>query len=261
MTAPQQQGLSLLDLEHTDRGDPPARGPVSFVDDESLQRRLDRRSAERRSRERRGIPTPSPDLGTRELCHDLRQPLASAVVLTHMLDREAGLTAAGRQRLELLHTELARLAGMLSAQLEPAAPVLVDLAGVVRGVCEAPADGSAVAVELLVDAAPAIAGDVVQLTRMVANLVTNARTAAGPRGRVRVHVGPAEGGALVAVEDSGDAVGPPSTSGSGLGLLIVDTVVRRHGGSSVLRASALGGLEVCIALPAAGTGRDAGGRP
>jgi signal transduction histidine kinase len=261
VTAPQQR-RTLLDLEHGGRGDPRARGPVTFSDHALLQRRLDRRSAERRHAERRDTARPpaSAELGLRELCHDLRQPLSSAVVLTHMLEKEAGLTAAGRQRLDLLHSELARLSGMLRMQLEPGAPVLVDVAAVVRAVCEAPADASAAAVELLIDPAPPVAGDVVQLTRLVANLVTNARSAAGPRGRVRVRVGSCPEGARFTVEDSGGAVDPPPASGSGLGLLIVDAVVRRHDGSSTCRASALGGLEVSVTLPDARQPQDDGGR-
>jgi two-component system, OmpR family, sensor kinase len=260
VTAPQQQTPSLLDLEHIDRVDPERRGPVTFADDESLQRRLDRRGADRRRQERRGVPTPSPDLGVRELCHDLRQPLASAVVLTHMLERETGLTSAGRSRLEVLQAELVRLADMLSAQLEPAAPTFVDLAAVGRGVCCAPTEPAVVPVELVVEAAPLVVGDDAQLRRLVANLVSNARSAAGARGRVRVHIGSGNDGARIAVEDSGDAAGPPSTSGFGLGLLIVDAVVRRHGGSSVCRASPLGGLEVAVTLPAAPPQQAGGGR-
>lgn len=119
MTAPQQQCHTLLDLEHSSTDGRPSRGPVTFSDDESLQRQLERRSAERRRRAREGNPgtADAAPLGARELCHDLRQPLASAVVLTHMMEREPGLSAAGQQRLELLHAELARLGGMLTSHL------------------------------------------------------------------------------------------------------------------------------------------------
>ena len=256
MNAPQQQTEPLLDLEHPrtprHRSDRSARGPVTFSDDESLQRRLDRRSTDRRGRERRGAPRPtaSTQLGARELCHDLRQPLASAVVLTHMLEKEAGLTTAGRQRLELLQAELGRLAGMLTTHLEPSAPALVDLATVVRGLCGAPEDAIAVPVELVVDHTPLVLGDPVQLSRLVANLVTNAQGAAGPGGRVRVRVGASGSSARVSVEDSGGA-GAAATSGFGLGLMIVDSVVKRHGGGSTCSASELGGLQVAVTLPAA----------
>ena len=260
MTALQQQPHSLLDLEqphsHTRR-----TGPVAFSDDELLQHQLERRSAERRQERRDGIAAAAGlELDARELCHDLRQPLSSAVVLTHMLGKEADLTAAGRQRLELLHAELARLSGMLSSQLEAAAPVLVDLAAVVRGVCDAPVDATAAPLQLLVDEAPLVLGDPVQLARLVANLVANARGAAGSAGAVRVHVGSVDGAARIAVEDSGDAAGDAASSGYGLGLLIVDSVVRRHGGASSCSPSSLGGLQVAVTIPAALPGQHAGRR-
>ncbi len=248
MTAPRQDRRpSLPDTEPTDL--------VTFSDDTSLQRRLDRRDAERRRCERRGVEDAATgarltaELGARELCHDLRQPLASAVVLTHMLGREVGLTPAGSERLELLRRELARLGAMLSAQLEPAPPVLVDLATVARAVASAPADPAATAVELRCSDVPLVLGDPVQLTRLVANLVANARSAAGDCGRVLVRVTRDDGGACLAVEDSGDAAGEPSPSGCGLGLLIVDAVVRRHGGRSTCTPSGLGGLRIAVTLP------------
>ena len=251
MTAPQQQPHTLLDLEHSGTDDRRSRGPVTFSNDESLQRRLERRSADRRRRERaaHSAPATAAELGARELCHDLRQPLASAVVLSHMLAKEPSLSAAGRRQVELLHTELARLAGMLTSHLEPAAPTLVDVAGVVRGVCETPDAPGAVAVELVLEGAPLVVGEPVQLSRLVANLVTNARGAAGHQGRVRVRVSASGAWVQVAVEDSGGASAP--TSGFGLGLLIVDSVVKRHGGGSTCSASELGGLQVAVTLPAA----------
>lgn len=260
MTAPQQQSQSLLDLEHTDRSDRRFRGPVTFSDDASLQRRLERRSTDRRRRERAGpvAPAAAGSLEARELCHDLRQPLASAVVLVHMIEREDGLTATARHELALLHAELARLAGMLNSQLEPPPPVLVDLAAVVRAVCGGPADAEGVPLEVLLTEVPLVLGDPVQLSRLVGNLVTNARTAAGPTGRVRVLVDGPGGAARIAVEDSGSAAGAAPSSGFGLGLMIVDSVVQRHGGRSTCAPSELGGLRVCIELPAALPVQDAG---
>lgn len=253
MTTPQQQAHPLLDLEHSCSDQRRRRGPVTFSDDEGLRRRLERRDAERRRRDRRGNagPTTAAQLEARELCHDLRQPLASSVVLAHMLEKEPGLSTAGRQQVELLHAELARLAGMLMTHLEPAAPVLVDVVAVVRGVCEAPVEPGAVPVDLVVEHTPLVLGEPVPLSRLVANLVANARGAAGPGGRVRVRVGASGPSARVAVEDSGDAVGAAPTAGFGLGLMIVDSVVKRHGGASSCSASELGGLQVAVTLPAA----------
>jgi signal transduction histidine kinase len=175
-----------------------------------------------------------------------------------MLAKETGLTADGRERLELLQAELARMAGMLTSHLAAAAPVLLDVAELVRVVCRAPAGPTAAPVELSVEPVPLVLGDGDQLTRLVANLVTNAQSAAGTRGRVRVHVGSCEGAASIAVEDSGGDTTSGSSCGFGLGLLIVDAVLRRHGGSSTCTASDLGGLRVAVTIPAGRPQQDRG---
>lgn len=265
MTEPRDDAASLLDLdldlERTEQPDRRGRsGPVTFSDAEMLQRLLERRSKDRRRGERRGVSAPAAaaELGSRELCHDLRQPLASAVVLTHMLERETGLSAAGRHRLGLLHGELGRLAGMLTAHLEPSATELVDVVAVVRDVCDAPVGSDAPLLALSAAPTPLVLGDPVQMTRLVANLVSNARSAAGPTGAVRVRVGDEGGSVRIVVEDSGSALGDDLAPGFGLGLMIVESVLRRLGGTSTCAASELGGLRVTLTIPAGLPGQDVG---
>lgn len=103
-----------------------------------------------------------------------------------------------------------------------------------------------------------ILGDPDRIHQVVANLLANARTHTAPGTLIEVSVSQSEAGALVSVADKGPGLSPedqeriferffradPSRSrsneeGSGLGLSIVDAVMRAHGGK-VSVTSALG---------------------
>jgi len=98
------------------------------------------------------------------------------------------------------------------------------------------------------------------LRQMVINLALNAAEAAGPRGRVRVDVAPAEGGAALVVEDSGPGVPaalqerifePLFTTregGTGLGLVSVRATAGIHGGTVGVEESGLGGARFRVVL-------------
>jgi two-component system, OmpR family, sensor kinase len=111
-----------------------------------------------------------------------------------------------------------------------------------------------------------VEGDEALLRHAVANLVDNARRHGGTADAMHVTVVRADGGAALTVLDRGsgfpsglDALSPYAGTGegTGLGLSLVDWVVRRHGGRLELGTGPDGtGAEVRIHLPAtnAGTG-------
>lgn len=251
MSGPQHHRHPLLDLEHSNDDDR-RHGPVTFHDSHHLQRRLERRSSDRRRPGRADVlPSwPPTELGTQELCHDLRQPVAAAAVLAHVLGNETELSEVGRDRLTLLQHELARLGGMLAAHLDADERILVDVAELVRDVCASAAHLCRGPIEVLAEVVPLVAAHPVLLHRMVTNLVTNGQAAAGPTGRVRVVVEQSSSGVVVHVEDSGAAGGQPPASGYGLGLMIVESVAVRHGGALSCAPSKLGGLRISVSLPA-----------
>jgi signal transduction histidine kinase len=131
---------------------------------------------------------------------------------------------------------------------------------VARDCCASADAGAPVPVELVVEASPVVVGDAAELHRVVVNLLHNARRAAGPHGRVRLRVAGAGGSAVLQVDDSGGQQAQdadvPST---GLGLLIVSGIVRRHGGVVETTDSDLGGLRISVRLPAALPLQETGG--
>ncbi|MGL4176709.1 MAG: sensor histidine kinase [Dermatophilaceae bacterium] len=113
-----------------------------------------------------------------------------------------------------------------------------------------------------------VEGDEALLTHAVANLVDNARRHGGTADAVRVTVARTGGEVVFTVSDRGpgfpaglDALAPYAGTGegTGLGLSLVDWVVRRHHGRLELGTGAGGtGAEVRIHLPAANDIREGG---
>ncbi|MDX6239830.1 MAG: hypothetical protein QOG10_4645 [Kribbellaceae bacterium] len=120
-----------------------------------------------------------------------------------------------------------------------------------------------------------VSGDAAKLSQVIRNLADNAVRAA--RGTVRFTLAERGGTAIVVVEDDGDGVPAAERSrvferfvrldasrdrgsgGSGLGLSIVQEVVRGHGGTVEVTDSALGGARFVISLPVAGPSGPDGG--
>jgi len=108
---------------------------------------------------------------------------------------------------------------------------------------------------------PVIQGDMHQIRQMFLHLFKNAVEAMGDGGRLTLVVGAAEGQAVVSVIDTGPGI-PESyldkakdpffttkTYGTGMGLTLVERIVRAHGGSFSLKPRPGGGLEVRVVLP------------
>jgi signal transduction histidine kinase len=112
-----------------------------------------------------------------------------------------------------------------------------------------------------------VAGDPALLERLVANLVENAVRHNQPGGWLEVATGTSDGRAFVQVANGGRAIPTGQveslfepfrrldgrvaspTRGAGLGLSIVRSVARAHGGHAHARALPGGGLEVTVRLP------------
>jgi signal transduction histidine kinase len=122
-------------------------------------------------------------------------------------------------------------------------------------------------VQLVILPSPAVVvgGDVCSLTRVIANLVSNAIKFSSSGGRVECAVSARSEGAVLVVRDYGDGIaadflpevfepfqreGASCVDGTGLGLSVVRHVVRSHGGDVRVESSGRGaGCTVTVTLP------------
>ncbi|TDD70075.1 HAMP domain-containing protein [Jiangella aurantiaca] len=204
--------------------------------------------------------------------HELRSPVASIrqhaeVALAHP-DRTtvpdlAGIVLAEDLRVQRLVDDLLVLARADEQLLRPAAhPVDLDDLVLEEAARLRAAD---VEVDTTGVAAARVTGDAAALRRVLRNLGDNAaRHAAGV---VTLSVAVRDGAAVLAVEDDGPGIPPADrervlrrfvrldeardrgAGGAGLGLAIVDELVRAHGGTVSVDAAAGGGARIVVHLP------------
>ena len=219
---------------------------------------------------------------TADVAHELRTPVTILTAQCEaMLD---GVTPASPEQLSSLHDEALRLGRVIEdletlASAEAAGLRLdrtpVDLAAVVdRAAALVRPQFEAAGVELETTAAPAVVdGDELRLTQIVRNLLANALKFTPAGGRVEVRVAPRGGGVALTVSDTGIGIAAAdlghvferywrgengrSTSGSGIGLAVVDELVRAHGGEVSVASEPRQGTVFTVELPAARQARPA----
>ncbi len=208
----------------------------------------------------------------REVCHDIRQPIAGVLALAEAALAEADLAEAGQDK---AGRDKAGLAESTRHRLEQIIRLAEWQSDVVESWLECPADrqppgsGPTDAVGVVNEAAAAErltwAGDLIVvwppepvltwpcpviLRRMAANLLANATRAAGPAGTVTIEVSPRGSWMLLMVEDDGPGFGG-LCAGYGLGLSAVARQADRHRGKLECGRSSLGGARASLWLPLA----------
>jgi signal transduction histidine kinase len=211
--------------------------------------------------------------------HDLRTPLASIRMAAALLARRGELSGEGARTLARLGASATRMTGIIRDLLDftrirkdgaiPLEPRDLDLAAVARGVV---AELQEVHPERVIALeAPQSApgrGDPDRLAQVLSNLVGNAiqHSPAGSAVAVRVRAGAAD--LALEVHNHGPPIpaslvphvfepfrqgprAPQDASGSvGLGLFIVQELVRAHGGSVRVESFAEAGTTFTVSLPA-----------
>jgi PAS domain S-box-containing protein len=217
--------------------------------------------------------------------HELKTPLTTAQGYVDLLTRLLGRPEIDRERagryLGQLRTGLFRL-GVLVADLLDVSrlqqghlalrPAPFDLATLAREVLERFADAPERTDRhiLTLEAGSPVTGewDRDRLDQVVTNLVSNALKYSPDGGEVRVRAArSADGGAELAVTDAGVGIPPEvqptlfrpfvrgaaassAVGGTGLGLYIVDQIVRLHGGTVSLDSAPGAGTTMTVHLPA-----------
>ena len=186
----------------------------------------------------------------RRVCHDLKQSIATGLLLTDTIGSEE-VDPGTHRRVEVLHQQLqqaAELVSLLSGQ-EVARPETADLAEVTR---ESVTWASAVhRVRLeVVGEEHLVHGDPVLLRRAVLNLLDNACRAAGKDGEVRVAVSRVGSDIAVEILDTGPGFGAIA-AGTGVGLDIVRSAVWAGGGRLRVETGPGSGTSVLMSFPAA----------
>jgi signal transduction histidine kinase len=195
------------------------------------------------------------------IAHDLRTPLTRLRFRIEATpDDIRGKLAADIDQMDAM---ISATLGFVRDATRAGAREKLELSSLVESVldeaAETGADATALPSERLV-----VEGDPVALRRLTANLVENALKY-GLRARGRVFTDGGE--AVIEIEDDGPGIAPgdaervfepfyrgePSrsreTGGAGLGLAVVRSIARAHGGDVALRSRPGGGLTARVTLP------------
>jgi signal transduction histidine kinase len=189
-----------------------------------------------------------------QLGHDIRNGLATVMMLASLLAAGPDVGPEGRRRAQQLLDEASWLRELENAALDdrptagPAEPISLDQCA--REIVAVLQLSTAVSIEVETDPTWAYA-DGFALGRALRNILDNAIRAAGTTGKVVLSVGQADGWAVARVDDDGPGFGAVIPGHSSLGLDIVQQSVVSCGGRLEIRDNTLGGCSVCLSMPAA----------
>ena len=200
--------------------------------------------------------------------HELRNPLAVMQTSLQLLSRRVDDERA-RRHVKKIGDQIALSNAIITDLLELARdrpPELraLDLADLVRAtVPEVPRpEGVSITCEVPEGPVP-VAADASQIRQVIVNLVLNAVQAVGPEGQVGVFVQRVEGGAELAVEDSGpglpadvlrrlfEPLFTTRSAGTGLGLALCRRIIEKHGGTITGANREQGGARFVVGLRSA----------
>ncbi len=227
----------------------------------------------------------------RIVSHDLRSPLTSVQGFSSMLHMVGDLNEKQSHFVEKILSGVAQMAALVeniqdAGRFDPEtgfyemqrAPC--DLAEIVNRIVESyllPAEKQELTLrKRILDNVPIISADLTMLERAITNLVDNAIKYTPNGEQVIVNLYREGDNILISVEDSGFGISPDNqkmlferhmriprkehkrVKGSGLGLFIVRSVARRHGGNAWVNSTEGEGSTFTISIPLVGENLIAG---
>jgi signal transduction histidine kinase len=208
------------------------------------------------------------------IAHDLRNPLSVLESSVHILRRHASSEDSRTQRhLRRMGQQLSLCSSIISDLLEvaresPPRSDTIDMAALAAEVLDVVPPPASVRVELAIEPGLQVLGDRGLLRQALVNLVGNAYLALGKDdGLVRMIAKNREDHTVIEIADDGpgfpeeilhEVFEPLVTTrpkGTGLGLALVESVARRHGGTANAANPPEGGAKVSLRLPRAGPPR------
>lgn len=198
------------------------------------------------------------------LAHEIRNPLASLSAVLQMLQedrpsRQLELALGEAERLNRLVEEFLTASSRPALRLEPvrADRLAID---VVESFRQDPRFAEHIRVELEASEASAML-DPDRMRQVLWNLLTNAAQASEAGGRIRVEVRARGTDVEIVILDHGAGIGPAELprifdpfftrrhGGTGLGLAVVDQIVRAHGGTIEVTSAPGEGTRFTVNLP------------
>ena len=221
------------------------------------------------------------------IAHEIRNPLTSITGSIEMLAESPGLSQNNKELLSVVLRESARLnkiiedflayarRGNLDMKKENLRDIIKDSIEMLGRGGKLPAE---VQIELVTpDAPPIVSADRCQLGQVFFNLLSNAADSMDGSGTIYVKVEPSpsdSGSYIVTVADTGRGMSPQTLSkvfepfftmkkgGVGIGLCIVEKIVREHDGHIEITSEQGKGTTVSLVIPKdQGIGKDSGCAP
>ena len=200
------------------------------------------------------------------LAHDIKNPLASIELHAQLITPQDGEDA---RALQMIRAESGVIGGLVNQWLHLANPLppklsKIDAAECLRAVLshlEAQAEHAGVTVDLSVKSPIWIMGDAQRLAQVFRNLIVNAMQAMPRGGCLRIGAQTSENIVGLSFADQGPGFSETALArgaemfftekegGMGLGLNIVSSIVKAHGGHLKLQNDPKGGALVLVSLP------------
>jgi signal transduction histidine kinase len=207
------------------------------------------------------------------MAHEIRTPIGILRSSAQMLAREPNLSEEARELTGFIESETERLNRLVSTLLDSARPRLpsmqaMDMNDIIRHSVEllaAQADKKSITIGLHLAEHPNIADcDTEQMTQVLLNLILNALQIVPNGGMVSITCRENNGEIIIEIADNGPGIPPEEQNrvfdpfftkregGVGLGLAVVQQIIKAHGGEIRADKSTLGGALFIITLPSKG---------